>query len=127
MDTGELAAIGEAENAFVQLKRNVHVHPVFRLIGTEEELFCSGEPNELAVEAEVEREEATVEMQVQVFSPAFDSLNLLPFCEIRKLGGLLRPRRYGVKDVDATNPPVHDERPQRARDGFYLREFGHSS
>ncbi len=125
MDTAELAAIGEAEHAFVQLERNVDVHAVFKLIGAEEEDLCSGKPEELAIEAKMKREQSAVEVEKQVFPAALDSLNLLSFCGTRELRRFLRLRGARMKDVDATNPLVHDERTQSARNGFYFREFGH--
>lgn len=127
MNTAELAAIGEAENTLVQFERHVDVHAFFRLIRAEKEILCSGKPNQLAVEAEVERKQAALEVQEQVFPPALDSSNLLSFCETRESGGFLWPRRNGVEDVHTANLPAHYERAQSVRDGFYLREFGHSS
>ena len=127
MNAAELAAIREAENAFVQFERHVDVHAVFELIRTLEEFLRPAEPNQLTIEAEVERKQAALEVQEQVFPPALDSSNLLPFCETRESGGFLWPRRNGVKDVNAANPPAHHQRAQSPRNGFHLREFGHSS
>jgi hypothetical protein len=127
MNTAELAAVGEAENAFVQFERHVDVHAVFGLIRPLEKFLRPAEPNQLTIEAEVESKQAALEVQEQVFPPALDGSNLLSFCETRELGGFLWPRRNGVEDVNAANPPAHHERAQTVRDGFYLREFGHSS
>lgn len=127
MYTAKLAAIGEAENAFVQLERYIYMDTVFGLIRAAEEISCPGEPNELAIEAKVNREQATVETEKQVFPAALNTLDPLPFREIRELRRFLRFRGARVKDVDATNPTAHDERTQSASDGLYFRKFGHSS
>jgi hypothetical protein len=127
MDTPELAAIGEAQNSFVQFKRNVDVHPVFGLIRAQEEVPCTGEPNELTIETKVKREQTAIEFQEQIFPATIDRLNSLPFRKARELRRLLRLRSARVKDMNATNPAAQDERPQRSRDSFYFREFRHSS
>jgi hypothetical protein len=54
-------------------------------------------------------------------------LNSLPFRKAGELPRLLRLGGAWVEDVKATNPPAQDERPQRSRDSFYLREFRHFS
>jgi len=127
MNPAELAAVGEAENPFVQFERHVDMRAIFGLIRALEKFFRPAEPNQLTIEAEVESKQAALEVQEQVFSMALDGLNLLSFCKTRELGGFLRPRRDGVEDMNAANPLSHHERAQSVRDGFYLREFGHSS
>ena len=127
MDSSQLAAIGEGEDAFVQLESNIYVHAIFKLIGAKEQLFRIREPNELTVEAKVKREQPAVEREEQVFATTLDSSNSPFLGEARELRRFLWLRGPRVKDVDAANPPARDQRTQSPRYGFHFREFGHSS
>lgn len=127
MDSSELAAIGEGEDAFVQLESNIYVHAIFRLIGAKEQLFRIREPNELTIKAKMKCEQSTVEIEEQIFAATLDSSNSPFLGEARELRRFLWLRGTRVKDVDAANPPARDQRTQSPRYGFHFREFGHSS
>ena len=125
MNAAELATIGEAEDAFVQLESNIYVHAIFKLIDAKEQLFRIREPNELTIKPKMKCEQSTVEIEEQIFAATLDSSNSPFLGEARELRRFLWLRGTRVKDVDAANPLTHDQRTQSARDGFYLREFGH--
>ena len=66
-----MAAVGETEDAFVEFEGYVHVDVidgflaglVGGLVGALEKLFCIGEPDELAVEFEVQGDAAAIEIE----------------------------------------------------------------
>ena len=47
MNAAEVAAIGEAQDTFVQFQGNIDVHAVFTLVGTLQQFFAIRKPKEL--------------------------------------------------------------------------------
>lgn len=83
MDAAEMAAIGEAEDAIVQFERYVHVYSILRLVGATEHLFRVAEPQELAVEAKVHRQDTVIESEKKVFAFALNRADVPAFRDAR--------------------------------------------
>ena len=120
-----MAAIGETKNAFVEFESDVNVDTSFFLIGDFEHFPGVGKPEELAVELEVQSDNATRELKPEIFAFSLNGLDSLTFGESRELRRALRFCGDGVQDVNAANLSSYDERAQGLRDGFYFWEFGH--
>ena len=125
MHAAEMAAIGEAEGAFVKFENYVHMYSVVWLVGATEHFFRVAEPLELAVEAKVHGQDAAIEIEKKVFASALNRADVPTYRDARDLRGLLWLRGDGMQDVDAANSATLDERAERARYGLYFREFGH--
>ena len=122
LDAAEVAPVGETENTFVEFESYVHVGARFRFgfVGFGEEFFGVGEPEESAVEFKVEGEDASGQLEPEVFTFALDRLDFLAFGGAGELRGRLRFRGDSVEDVDAAYLARCDERPKSLGDGFYF-------
>ncbi len=126
-DAAEVAAVGETEDAFVEFEGDVHVNVSgrFFFVGDGEHFFCVGEPEKLAIEFEMESDDAAIELKPEVFSVALDELDALAFGEARELRRILRFCDDGMEDVNAADFATLDERAKSLRDGFDFGKFRH--
>jgi hypothetical protein len=120
-----MAAIGETENTFVEFESDVNVDAGVFLIGDFKHFFGVGEPEKLAIELEMQSDDATRESKPEIFSLSLNGLDSLTFGESSELRRTLRFSGDGVQDVNAANLSSYDEGAESLRDGFYFREFGH--
>ncbi len=101
------------------------MYSVVCLIGATEHFFRVAEPQELAVEAKVHRQDAATEGEKKVFAFALNSADVSAFRDAREMRGFLWLRGDGMQNVNAANPAMLDERAERTRYGFDFREFRH--
>jgi hypothetical protein len=95
------------------------------LIGALEKFSCVGEPQELAVEFEVECDGAAVKTEKEIFPAAADGLDVAFFCDTSEMSRGLRFYCDGMEYVGAANPAALRERAKSAGDGFDFGEFRH--
>jgi len=120
-----MAAIGEAEDTFVEFEGDIDMHTVFRLVGALQKFFGVSKPEELAVELEMNCEQAAVQNEKHIFALAFDGADAAALHIAGDVRGGLRLRGDGVKDVNATDSPTLDQGTERANDSFDFRKFRH--
>src|SRR5882762_5379420 len=70
-------------------------------------------------------QQAAVQDKKHIFAFAIDGSNAAALGLAGDLRSCLRLRGDGVKDVNATDPPIPDEGTERADDSFNFRKFGH--
>jgi len=80
-----MAAIGETENALVQLEGNVDVNAVLGIVGATKKFFGGGKPKELAVEFEMQSDQAVLECDKHVFALTSDGANALILRLLREI------------------------------------------
>jgi hypothetical protein len=124
VDPAEMAAIGEAEDTFVQFEGYINVHAVLGLVDATH-FFHVAEPQELAVEAKVHSQDAAIEIEKKVFAFALNRPDVPAFRDACDLPRFLWLRGDRVQNVNAANPATLYEKAERARYGFYFREFRH--
>jgi hypothetical protein len=78
------------------------------LVGDFEHFPGAGEPEELAVEFEVKRDDSFFELEPEIFAFSLDGKDALAFSYARELRGRLRFGGDGMQDVDAANLSAHD-------------------
>jgi hypothetical protein len=127
VDAAEVAAVGKTENAAVQFECNIHMHKACAIVGTLHQFLRVFEPEELAIEPEVERKQSAVENEEHVFAFAFDSTNAAALGETGYVGRSLRLSRDGVEYVNAPYALALNDRAERADYGFHLWQFRHGS
>ena len=110
MNAAEVAAIGEAEDAFVEFEGDINVDAVFAFVGTLQKFVCVCKPEELAVELEMYCEQAAVQKEKHVFALAFDRADVAALHTAGDAGGGLRRRGDGMKDVNAADSLALDKR-----------------
>jgi hypothetical protein len=71
----EVAAIGEAEDTFVEFDGDIDMDPVLALIGTLQQFFRICKPEELAVEFEMYSSQPTVQNKQHILAFAIGGLN----------------------------------------------------
>jgi hypothetical protein len=101
------------------------VDTFWHLIGAAEQFVGAAKPDELAIEAEVQFEQATIEGEQEVFAVA---RGIKDVASAGKLCDLHRRLRFccdGMKDVDATDTASTNKGTQAARYGFDFGKFGH--
>ena len=86
VDAAEVAAIGETENATIEFERNVDMHIVRLAICFGKQFFRRGEPEQLAIEAEMKHKDAPIEFENEIFPMARNGADLL----FRSTGGKCR-------------------------------------
>jgi hypothetical protein len=120
-----MALIGEAQHALIELECHIHVDAIRRSIGTAKKLVGGAKPNELAIEAEVQFEQAAIEREQEVFPVARGIEDAAATDELRDFRWRLRFGGDGMKDVDTTDAASANERAQAAGYGFDFGKFGH--
>ena len=98
-----MATVGEAENAAVEFQGYVNVDVVRRPVGSCFEVARGSEPEESAVEAKVQGEDAAVKFKKKIFSVAGNGANGLIFCGPSELCRFLRFDCDRVQDVYCAN------------------------
>jgi hypothetical protein len=125
VNAAEVPAVGETEDAAIQFEGDIDMNAAIRHVCFREHFLAVRKPEELAVQLEVQRYEALIETQQDVFGSSFDGAYALSLRESRKAGWRLRLGRDGMQDVDAANTPTFDERPQGTDYCLNLGEFWH--
>src|SRR5882762_5461697 len=69
-------------------------------------------------------QQTAVQDKKHIFAFAIDGSNAAALGLAGDLRSCLRLRGDGVKDVNATDPPIPDEGTERADDSFYFRSSG---
>ncbi len=103
VDAAEVATIGETEDAAIEFKGDVNVDVVGRAVGFGFEIARGGEPEKLAVEAEMQGEESAIELEKKIFAVASNGADGLVLGGTGKLARLLRLGDDWVQDLDDTN------------------------
>jgi hypothetical protein len=125
--TSKVTLIGEAQHALIEFEGQIHVDAIRRLIGTAKKLVGGAKPYELAIEAEVQFEQAAIERKQQVFAVARGIEDVAATDEVRDFRGRLGFGDDGMKDVDTTDAASANERAKASRYSFDFRKFGHVS
>ena len=121
----EMTAVGKAKDAVTEFERHVNMNALRLAACFGKQLSGGTEPQEPAIEAEVDDEDAAVQFEQQVFAKPSDGANGLFLCRSSNIRGRLRLRCDGVEDVDAPNfAPAH-ERANSLCYGFDFWKFGH--
>jgi len=94
-------------------------------VGPLEQLLSISKPNKLPIQSEVQRNQSAVQQEKYVFAFTLYALNEAVCGKLRQSTRRLRLHRDGMKNVDATNVPALNERPQRAYHSFHFRQFRH--
>jgi hypothetical protein len=84
-----------------------------------------GEPEQLAVKAEVDNDHTAIECEHEIFSIASDGANDLLVRRLNEARRRLRLCGDRMKDMDATDSFSVDERAKSLCYGFDFREFRH--
>jgi hypothetical protein len=103
MNAAEMAAVRKAENALAEFECHINVNAIFGLVGPLKKFFCIGEPDQLAIEAEVQGEQASIQDQKNVFASAIHALNVAARGELSHTCCGLRFHGDGMQDVDAAD------------------------
>src|SRR5260370_23451937 len=120
-----MAAIGKAEDTFVQFESNINVHAIFAPVGTLQQFFVICKPKKLAVGPEMHWQQPAIQNEKYVLAFATDSANAPALAKAGNVRGGLRLRGYRVKDMNATDQPPSHQRTERANDCFHFRQFRH--
>ena len=70
-------------------------------------------------------QQAAVQDEKHIFAFAIDGSNAAALGMADDMRNGLGLRGDGVKNVNATDPPIPDEGTERADNSFYFRKFGH--
>jgi hypothetical protein len=126
MDTAEMAPIRKPQYSLIQFEGDVHMGTVLAPIGASQKILCFGEPQELAIESEVHREQTVViQMQYHVLSFTIDSSNAPPLRKPRDESSGLGFRRNGMQNVNAANVLPLYQRAECSNHRFYFWELRH--
>jgi len=125
MNATKVTAVGEAKDAAIEFEGYVNMNVLLLAICPREQLFGGAEPQQPAIEAKVDDEDAAIQFEQQVFAKPSDGANGLFLCRSSNVRGGLRLRRDGVEDVDTPNFAAAHERANSLCDGFDFRKFGH--
>ena len=126
MYAAKVAAVGETEDALIEFESDVHVDAVGAgTISAREQFLRIAKPDELAIEFEMKSNNGVGKFEPEVFALAAGSDDFLILGGTGELCRRLRFCGDGVKNMDAANEAILDERAQSAHDGFYFREFRH--
>ena len=121
VNTAEVTAVGEAEDAAVEFQCDVDVNVLRSAVCPGEHFFGRGEPEKPPVEAEVDDDHAAIEFEQEIFSIASDGANGLLVRRLNEARRRLRLCGDGMKDVDATDSFSVDERAKSLCDCFDFR------
>ena len=116
-----MASVGESENAAIEFEGDVDVNSGTRLIGDFREFLPVREPEKLPIEFEMERDDGARKFEPKIFSLAADGEDYLILSGVNEGRGRLRFCGDGVKDMNAANAAVLDERAKSSRDRLYFR------
>lgn len=103
MDAAEVATVGEAQNAAAEFESYVNVDIAWRAIRFCLEVTRGAKPEELAVETEMQGEEAAIKFEEEVFALARYGTNRLVFCSANEVIGFLSFCGNWVQDINAPN------------------------
>jgi len=121
----KMALIGETQHAFIEFEGQIHVDAIQRLICAAKEFVDAAKPDELAIEAEVQFEQAAIEGEEEVFAVAGGIQDATTAGKFSDFGGRLWLGGDGMKDVDATDAATANERAQASRYRFDFGKFRH--
>lgn len=125
MNAAKVTAVRESQDAPSRFECDIHVNAIFGLVGPSKELFCIGEPRQLAIEPEVQGEHAAVQDQKNVFASTINLQNSTACGEVGNKSSGLRFYSDEMQDVDITDPLSLNQGTQCADDRFDFREFRH--
>jgi len=125
MHATEVTAVGEAKDAAIEFEGYVNMNVLLLAICPREQLFGGAEPQQPAIEAKVDDEDAAIQFEQQVFAKPSDAASGLFLRRPRNRRGRLRLRRDGVEDVDAPNRAAEHERANGLCHCFDFRKFRH--
>jgi hypothetical protein len=125
VDAAQMATVGEGENALVELERDVDVGAAGLLVCAIQELFGVGEPDEVAIEAKMHFDEATIKDEEEVLAAAGDGVDLAIVGGAGDLSWGLGLRGDGMEDMDCDDFAASDEWPQCHCDSFDFGELRH--
>ena len=123
----KMPLIGEAQHALIQFQSHIHVDTILRLIGAAEKFVDAAKPDELAIEAEVQFEQAAIEGEEEIFAVAGGIEDAAAAGKFSDFGRRLWLGDDGMKDVDTPDVASANERAQASRHGFDFGKFGHVS
>jgi hypothetical protein len=103
MNAAEMAAVGKAENALAKFECHINVDAIFGLVGPLKKFLCIRKPDKLAIEAEVQGEQAAIQNKENVFASAIHTLNVAARGELSHTCCGLRFHGDGMQDVDAAD------------------------
>jgi hypothetical protein len=75
VDSAKVAAVGKAKDAVAQFECDIDVDAIFGLVGPLKEFLCIREPDKLAIEAEMQGEQTTIQNKENVFASTLHTLN----------------------------------------------------
>src|SRR5258708_12869410 len=111
-----MAAIGKAEDTFVQFESNINVHAIFAPVGTLQQFFVICKPKKLAVEPEMHCQQPAIQNEKYVLAFATDSANAPALAKAGNVRSGLLLRGYRVKAMNPTHPPPPHQNTQPAHD-----------
>jgi len=85
--TSKVALIGEAEHTFIEFQGHIHMDTIRQIISAAEKFVGAAKPDELAIEAEVQFEQASIELEQEVFAVARgieDAVSAGELCDLRR-------------------------------------------
>src|SRR5260370_28331019 len=98
-----MAAIGKAEDTFVQFESNINVHAIFAPVGTLQQFFVICKPKKLAVEPEMHCQQPAIQNEKYVVAFATDSANAPALPKARNVRSDLRPRCHPTKEMNVND------------------------
>ena len=125
MHAAEMAAVRKAEDTGPEFKCDVDVNAIFGLIGALQEFIRAGKPEELAVEAEMQGQEAAIQNEENVLTFASDAANSAVRSKAGQAEWGLWFHSDGMQNVNGANALFLDQRAQSPYDGFDFGQLGH--
>jgi hypothetical protein len=127
MNAAEVTAVSEAKDAAIEFERYVNVNVLRLAVCPRKQLSGGAEPQEPAIQAKVDDEDAAIQFEQQVFAKPSDAANDSFLRRPNNVRGRLRLRGDGVEDVNASNCAAAHERANSLCYGFDFRKFGHGA
>jgi hypothetical protein len=75
MNAAKVAAVRKSEDTPRQFECDIDVYPCFGCVGTSEQFGSVPEPHKLAVEPEMQSEQAAIQDEKNVFASTINTLN----------------------------------------------------
>ena len=100
MNAAEVTAVGKAKDTAIEFERYVNMSVLRLAVCPGDQLSGRAEPQEPAIEAKVDDEDAAIQFEQQVFTKPRDGANGLFLCRPSNVRERLRLRGDGVEDAD---------------------------